>query len=125
MRVCPGHRLFINMVLLDNDTFLTELTRLFQKTRTSGSINITMKQYYGQTKPQPRHTKRTLISEHSEHKCLFRATNGKKKLSTVISSKDVTKFQMAYANVLKANMDNLKKRGKRDAKAKTKTNKAT
>ncbi|XP_038072305.1 signal recognition particle 14 kDa protein-like [Patiria miniata] len=113
------------MVLLDNDTFLTELTRLFQKTRISGAINVTMKQYYGQTKPPPRDTKRTSVSEHSEHKCLFRATNGKKKLSTVISSKDVTKFQMAYANVLKANMDNLKKRGKRDAKTKTKTNKAT
>ncbi len=81
---------------------------------------------YGQTKPKPRDSKGRLpVSDHTEHKCLFRATNGKKKLSTVISSKDVTKFQMAYANVLKANTDNLKKRGKRDTKSKSKTNKAT
>ncbi|XP_072031386.1 signal recognition particle 14 kDa protein-like [Amphiura filiformis] len=112
------------MVLLDNDTFLTELTRLFKKTRSSGSVYVTMKQYYGQTKPKPRDSKGDYI-EHPEHKCLFRATNGKKKLSTVISVKDVTKFQMAYANVLKANMDSLKKRDKRSAQSKSKTTKAT
>ncbi|XP_030855173.1 signal recognition particle 14 kDa protein [Strongylocentrotus purpuratus] len=115
------------MVLLDNDQFLAELTKLFQKSRTSGSVYTTMKQYYGQNKPKPKAAKgeRLSVSDQSEHKCLFRATNGKKKISTVISTKDVTKFQMAYANVMKGNMDGLKKRDKRSAKSKSKTTKAT
>lgn len=112
------------MVLLDNENFLAELTKLFQKSRSSGSVYITMKQYYGQTKPQPKDTSRQSLSEASDHKCLIRATNGKKKLSTVISNRDVTKFQMAYANLLKANMDGLRKRDKRSSK-KPKTTKAT
>ncbi|KAJ8044553.1 Signal recognition particle 14 kDa protein [Holothuria leucospilota] len=112
------------MVLLDNENFLGELTKLFQKNRSSGSVSITMKQYYGQTKPQPKNTTRQSLSEASEHKCLVRSSDGKKKISTVISSRDITKFQMAYANLLKTNMDGLKKRDKRSSK-KTKTTKAT
>ncbi|XP_070577491.1 signal recognition particle 14 kDa protein-like [Ptychodera flava] len=111
------------MVLLENDAFLNELTKLFQKTRTAGSAYLTMKKYHGQTKPKPRASKGD-SHEPSEQKCLIRATNGKKKISTVISSKDVNKFQMAYATVLKANMDNLKKRDK-SSKGKGKKSKAT
>ncbi|GAB1289597.1 Epididymis-specific alpha-mannosidase [Apodemus speciosus] len=33
------------------------------------------------------------------------ATDGKRKISTVASSKEVNKFQMAYSNLLRANMD--------------------
>ncbi|KAJ7373190.1 RNA-binding signal recognition particle subunit srp14 [Desmophyllum pertusum] len=79
------------MVLLDNDGFLTQLTHLLQKTRTSGSVNITMKRYHGQTrpKPKPRGAKKlqklTMVEQEGESRCLFRATNGKKKLSTVVS----------------------------------------
>lgn len=40
---------------------------------------------YGQTKPQPKNTDRHSMSEASDHKCLVRATNGKKKMSTVVS----------------------------------------
>nr|3JAJ_S4 Chain S4, SRP14 [Oryctolagus cuniculus]3JAN_S4 Chain S4, SRP14 [Oryctolagus cuniculus] len=76
-------------VLLESEQFLTELTRLFQKCRTSGSVYITLKKYDG-------------------NKCLLRATDGKKKISTVVSSKEVNKFQMAYSNLLRANMDGLK-----------------
>lgn len=90
-----------------------------------------MKRYYGQTKPKPKPRgakkaqKLTTIEQEGESKCLFRATNGKKKLSTVVNAKDVNRFQMAYANVLKANMDNLKKRDKRTEKKKAKKSKAT
>nr|4UE5_B Chain B, SRP14 [Canis lupus familiaris] len=75
-------------VLLESEQFLTELTRLFQKCRLSGSVFITLKKY--------------------DNKCLLRATDGKKKISTVVSSKEVNKFQMAYSNLLRANMDGLK-----------------
>lgn len=45
---------------------------------------------YGQTKPKPKPRgakkvqKLTAVEQEGESKCLFRATNGKKKLSTVV-----------------------------------------
>ena len=35
------------MVLLDNDAFLMELTKMFRKGRSGGSVLITMKKYNG------------------------------------------------------------------------------
>ncbi|XP_026705110.1 signal recognition particle 14 kDa protein [Athene cunicularia] len=101
--------------------FLTELTRLFQKCRTSGSVFITLKKYDGRTKPVPRKGHAESF-EPADNKCLLRATDGKKKISTVVSSKEVNKFQMAYSNLLRANMDGLKKK---DKKSKNKKSKAT
>ncbi|XP_025907624.1 signal recognition particle 14 kDa protein [Nothoprocta perdicaria] len=101
--------------------FLTELTRLFQKCRTSGSVFITLKKYDGRTKPVPRKGHADSF-EPADNKCLLRATDGKKKISTVVSSKEVNKFQMAYSNLLRANMDGLKKK---DKKSKNKKSKAT
>ncbi|XP_020365898.1 signal recognition particle 14 kDa protein [Rhincodon typus] len=109
------------MVLLESDSFLTELTRLFQKCRTSGSIYLTMKKYDGRTKPVPRKGNPDTF-EPADNKCLLRATDGKKKISTVISSKEVNRFQMAYSNLLRAHMDGLKKK---DKKSKSKKTKAT
>uniref|UniRef100_A0A1D5RHB4 Signal recognition particle 14 kDa protein n=2 Tax=Macaca TaxID=9539 RepID=A0A1D5RHB4_MACMU len=96
------------MVLLESEQFLTELTRLFQKCRTSGSVYITLKKYDGRTKPIPK--KGTVEGfEPADNKCLLRATDGKKKISTV-----------AYSNLLRANMDGLKKRDKKNKTKKTK-----
>lgn len=105
------------MVLLENDTFLTELTKMFQKARNSGTVTLTMKRYDGRTKPKPR---KGTIADPTEYKCLVRASLGNKKLSTVISQKDVNKVQMAYCNLLKGNMDGLKKRDKKTGKSKVK-----
>ncbi|XP_072425348.1 signal recognition particle 14 kDa protein isoform X2 [Chiloscyllium punctatum] len=107
------------MVLLESDSFLTELTRLFQKCRTTGSIYLTMKKYDGRTKPVPRKGNPDTF-EPADNKCLLRATDGKKKISTVISSKEVNRFQMAYSNLLRAHMDGLKKKDKRSKSKKTK-----
>uniref|UniRef100_UPI00358EB172 signal recognition particle 14 kDa protein n=1 Tax=Myxine glutinosa TaxID=7769 RepID=UPI00358EB172 len=110
------------MVLMENDSFLTELTRLFQKHRmAAGSVYITMKKYDGRTKPLPKKSVET-TAEPAENKCLLRATDGKRKMSTVIGTKDVNKFLMAYSNLLRANMDGLKKK---DKKSKAKKAKAT
>ncbi|KAF1468599.1 Signal recognition particle 14 kDa protein, partial [Pygoscelis antarcticus] len=108
--------------------FLTELTRLFQKCRTSGSVFITLKKYDGRTKPVPR--KGHVESfEPADNKCLLRATDGKKKISTVVSDNfgicSFNLFQLlfqAYSNLLRANMDGLKKK---DKKSKNKKSKAT
>uniref|UniRef100_A0A2K5LKA7 Signal recognition particle 14 kDa protein n=1 Tax=Cercocebus atys TaxID=9531 RepID=A0A2K5LKA7_CERAT len=109
------------MVVLESEQFLMELTRLFQKCRTSGSVYVTLKKYDGRTKPIPK--KGTVEGfEPADNKCLLRATDGKKKISTVVSSKEVSKFQMAHSNLLRANTDGLKKRDKKN-KTKTKRNK--
>ncbi|NXU90646.1 SRP14 protein, partial [Xiphorhynchus elegans] len=100
--------------------FLTELTRLFQKCRTSGSVFITLKKYDGRTKPVPR--KGHVESfEPADNKCLLRATDGKKKISTVVSD-NFELGRLAYSNLLRANMDGLKKK---DKKSKAKKSKAT
>ncbi|XP_049634875.1 signal recognition particle 14 kDa protein [Suncus etruscus] len=106
------------MVLLESEQFLTELTRLFQKCRLTGSVFITLKKYDGRTKPTPR--KGSLDGFEPADKCLLRATDGKRKISTVVSSKEVNKFQMAYSNLLRANMDGLKKRDKKNKSKKSK-----
>ena len=108
------------MVLLDPDTFLTELGKLFTKQRTTGSVVVTLKKYNGQTKPTPKlrkgkATKKEGEKEHAqidEHLCLIRAKSGKKKISTNVTSKDVTKFQINMATVMKANCTALKRKEK-------------
>jgi signal recognition particle subunit SRP14 len=80
------------MVLMSNDAFLTGLTKLFQSAKTSGTVWLTMKKYDGRTKPRPRKNKKEGVSsnkgsafvEHEENYCLLRATNGKKKISTMV-----------------------------------------
>jgi signal recognition particle subunit SRP14 len=117
-------------MLLENDNFLLELTKLFQQQRVknSGSLSLTMKRHDGRTKPKAQLTKKQRLGqkksstpttsnlstthESVEYKCLVRATYGSKKLSTIVSSKDINRFQLAYSNLLKANMDTLKKKAK-------------
>ncbi|XP_045692524.1 signal recognition particle 14 kDa protein-like [Phyllostomus hastatus] len=107
------------MVLLERKQFLTELTRLFQKCRWWGSVFITLKKYDGRTKPIPR--KGFVEGFEPSDKRLLRATDGKKKISAVVSSQEVSKFQMAYSDLLRANMDGLRRR---DKKSKSKKSKA-
>ncbi|ESO00160.1 hypothetical protein HELRODRAFT_83339, partial [Helobdella robusta] len=101
--------------------FLSEMTRMFQKSKLGKPIQLTMKKYDGRTKPIPRDGKPSL-PEAQEHKCLIRVVLGNKKISTVVCQKDINKFQLAYANVLKGNMDGLKKKEKMKVKMKSKAN---
>eukprot|EP00890_Picochlorum_soloecismus_P006359 jgi/Picsp_1/6724/NSC_04065-R1_signal recognition particle 14 kda protein len=95
---------------LEKDKFLTELTRLYDKTKEKGSVFITMKR----SNEKPLKGKDT---SNLEYKCLIRATDGrKKKISTVVSGKEVVKFQDSFDTILKANMDNLKKRERKKAR---------
>jgi len=122
------------MVLLENDGFLSELTRMFVRGREKGSIILTMKKYDGRDKPKPRNPKSTrpggaAASSSSEsvneYKCLLRAQLSSKKISTVVSSKDVNKFVLAYNSLLKGNMDGLKKREKSKEKKKAAASSST
>jgi len=106
------------MVVLENDAFLTALNNLYIKTKGSGSVWITCKKFVdkkeerhaGADQPGPKAATQKKID--SEPKCLIRATDGKSKISTHVRQKDVVRFQMAYGNIVKVHMDNLKKREK-------------
>ena len=104
------------MVLLENEQFLTELTKFYQKAKTAGTVLTTMKRYDGRTKPISRNVKKSLPvpPEPAEYKCLIRANMGSKKLSTVVNAKDLNKFQLAYSNLIRGNIE-LKKKEKKPA----------
>lgn len=112
------------MVLLSNQQFLEELAKLFQTSKTKGSVWITMKRYGerqhkkapkgGVSKPKP-------TADEPDSTCLVRATNGKDiKLSTIVRAKDVVRFQMNFAMLAKTNMDGLKKRDRKGRRSRKK-----
>lgn len=108
------------MVLLDPDPFLNELTKLYERHRESGSVWVTLKRS-SMTKKKKRKSgseSQDQPVEDTDFRCLVRATDGKRTISTTLSAKDHQRFQMAYATVLKAHMDALKKREKKDKKEK-------
>eukprot|EP01114_Cavostelium_apophysatum_P015865 TRINITY_DN4409_c0_g1_i1.p1 TRINITY_DN4409_c0_g1~~TRINITY_DN4409_c0_g1_i1.p1 ORF type:complete len:113 (-),score=32.29 TRINITY_DN4409_c0_g1_i1:27-365(-) len=109
------------MVLLENDPFLTELTKLFAKTKTKGTVFLSMKKYEGKEKSSKEEKDKKpskSSSETVEPACLIRATNGKMKISTLVHPKDVVSFQIAYANILKSQMDALKRKEKKKSASK-------
>lgn len=89
---------------VDVDRFLTELHKLYERNKEKGTVWVTMKR----TNEKPRKSKKDY--SHLEMKCLVRATDGKRKLSTVLVSKDLARFQDSYSTILKAHTDALKKR---------------
>jgi signal recognition particle subunit SRP14 len=89
--------------------FLFELGKLFNRSRSSGkgSVLITQK------KVVPHATKAVVAAGKAGKlppHCLFRATLGKKKISTTVGTSEVNKFHTAYATLLKSSMDSLKKK---------------
>eukprot|EP00850_Spirogloea_muscicola_P023501 SM000362S13788 [mRNA] locus=s362:34319:35491:+ [translate_table: standard] len=159
-------------VLLDPDPFLTELTRLYDRTRAAGTVWVTFKR---STLSPKKREREAADAPADSFRCLVRATDGKKKISTSvrlrsahapallmaecllccrtdkypsvqsprptmvyaffsgshglpgsyglpaspasqISAKEQARFQAAYATVLRAHMDALKKREKKDKK---------
>ncbi|XP_078433491.1 signal recognition particle, SRP9/SRP14 subunit [Wolffia australiana] len=102
------------MVLLQADPFLNELTSMFERNKEKGSVWVTLKR-------SPLASKATLnkmktAGEAIEHRCLVRATDGKRTISTSLSARDHLRFQASYATLLKAHMDALKKRERKDKK---------
>lgn len=111
-------------MLLEPDPFLNELTKLYERNRTQGTVWVTMKRSSMRPVPKkPRTGSETTATAAAEedYRCLVRATDGKKKFSTAVAGKDQARFQAAYTTVLRAHMSALKKRDKKD---KRKTSKA-
>lgn len=104
------------MVLLENEQFLTELTRFYERAKQSGTVLTSMKRYDGRTKPHPRPgSKRAVAAEQDiadvDYKCLLRASYGSRKIRTVVQSRDMNKFQQQYSLLMRAYIE-LKKKEK-------------
>ncbi|OAY37807.1 signal recognition particle 14 kDa protein [Manihot esculenta] len=102
------------MVLLQLDPFLNELTSMFEHSTEKGSVWVTLKRSSLKSKVQ--RNKMGTVGEPLEYRCLVRATDGKKTISTSVGAKDHQRFQASYATILKAHMAALKKRERKDKK---------
>jgi len=123
------------MVLLEGDQFISRLTLMFDKARSKGHVQLTMKRHDGKSKPaakpdekkttkKGKETKPRSESTSSHHgdpdyMCLIRANYRSEKISTVVHQRDVNKFQLAYCNLIKSNMDGLKRQKKAKLKKAT------
>ncbi|KAH0887378.1 hypothetical protein HID58_063474 [Brassica napus] len=108
-------------VLLQLDPFLNELTSMFEKSKEKGSVWLTLKRSSLKSKLQKR--KLSAAGESIEYRCLIRATDAKKTISTSVGAKDHQRFQAPYATILKAHMTALKKRERKDRKKSTEADK--
>ncbi|OCH95711.1 signal recognition particle SRP9/SRP14 subunit [Obba rivulosa] len=100
--------------LVDQDTFFSRLTGLFESSTQSGSIWLTHKRltYDGEDVQMS-----SADDETKEYSCLIRATNGKDvKLSTKVDPGQLEAFHTRYGALLKGSMATLRKRDKKREK---------
>ena len=126
------------MVLLENDQFLSEMTKMYERNREKGSVWTTMKSSLCLNRPQRRKraTEKDEDEEEEEDKkgdddegnddnparcCLVRCTDGKRKISTRVYATKAEKFAAAFTLVQKASMDGLKEKEKKKKTKKKKT----
>jgi len=104
------------MQLVDHDTFLKNLTALFELTKEHGSIWLTHKRLIRDGEDAAmKHEEGT--SDTREYPCLVRVTDGKStRFSTRVEPGELLKFQAHYGNLLKASMTTLRKRDKKREK---------
>ncbi|KAI9140241.1 signal recognition particle 14kD protein-domain-containing protein [Paraphysoderma sedebokerense] len=126
------------MVLLDNDQFLSQLSKGFENTKKTGTVFLTMKRYIYTPKSKseltaehvestemevdaPESTSGTTTDDGREYPCLIRAVIGKKgKISTIVEPADSPRFLNSYSTIIKAHMHSLRKKEKKDKKDKSK-----
>ncbi|XP_054791587.1 signal recognition particle 14 kDa protein-like isoform X3 [Prosopis cineraria] len=94
---------------------------MFERSTEKGSVWVTLKRSSLKSKVQ--RNKLASAGETIEYRCLIRATDGKKTISTSVGQKDHQRFQSSYATILKAHMTALKKRERKDKKKSAETDK--
>lgn len=87
---------------------------MFERSTEKGSVWVTLKRSSMKSKVQ--RNKMKSAGEAIEYRCLIRATDGKKTISTTVGPKEHQRFQASYATILKAHMTSLKKRERKDRK---------
>ena len=123
------------MVLLENDQFLSEMTKMYERNREKGSVWTTMKSSLCLNRPTRRRKRATTTEKDDDFDdddegknntggtrcCLVRCTDGKRKISTRVYANKAEKFAAAFTLVQKASMDGLKEKEKKKKTKKKKT----
>ncbi|KAI9205960.1 signal recognition particle, SRP9/SRP14 subunit [Polychytrium aggregatum] len=98
---------------LENHSFLAQLNTHFGRTKSSGTVFLTMKRYtYDKKKEQAGQSAKDVAEADSsvEYPSIVRAVIGKAKISTIVHPSDTDKFLESYTHIIRANMDALKKK---------------
>ncbi|KAG0088927.1 RNA-binding signal recognition particle subunit srp14 [Podila epicladia] len=114
-------------MLVDNDKFLTGLAKTFEGSKDSKSVYLTMKRYTYSTKKTRADAAAaesasgdsvmtTANDADKEYPTLVRLECGNlKKISTLVQPQDLDRFMVQYTNIIKINMDSLKKKERKKA----------
>ena len=95
---------------LEESGFLVALGKLYEKQGDkNGTVWLEMKRFEGYGKKRGSEEPRCLIRAHT--------SDPKSKISTVIASSDVVRFQMGLSSVMKVQIDKLKRPQKEKKKA--------
>ncbi|TBU26866.1 signal recognition particle, SRP9/SRP14 subunit [Dichomitus squalens] len=102
------------MQLVDNETFLTQVSTLFESSAKSRSIWLTHKRLLHEGGDAHISSEGDNIKEYP---CLVRVSDGdNSKFSTIVKPADLEKFHAAYGTLLRASMSTLRKRDKKREK---------
>lgn len=93
---------------LDQDRFLTELHYLFERNESSGSVFLTTKR----SAERPRKAVKTPAPAEADYGLLVRASDGKRKISTVVKGDGLAAFQASFSTILRAHATSLKKKSR-------------
>jgi signal recognition particle subunit SRP14 len=119
-----------------SDQFLTEVSKLYDACSDKRSVWVTFKKYIPHV-PKPKSKQQLEKSQQGakeetslksvkkiqkkstkqQEGCLVRVTDGKKKISTVVTQKDLATFQIHLFNVLKQKFSHLHKKKEIEIKA--------
>ncbi|KAI7868082.1 signal recognition particle, SRP9/SRP14 subunit [Spinellus fusiger] len=105
---------------LDPIAFTVELGKLYEQSKTTGTVAVTIKRMTHARLKKVLQIKKNLpkggshVMENEgptvEYPCLIRAAYKQTKISTTVSVDEFSKFQAAYSTIIRAYMDTLKKK---------------
>ncbi|KAI8334475.1 signal recognition particle, SRP9/SRP14 subunit [Blakeslea trispora] len=104
---------------LDPLTFTVELGQFYEKSKTAGTVAVTMKRMTETRLLKASKVKKEMPKggaavienkDETQYPCLVRAVYRKNKISTIIAPEDFDRFQNAYSTIIRAYMDTLKKK---------------
>lgn len=106
---------------LDPLAFTVELGQFYEKSKTAGTVSVTMKRMTAPRLVKASKVKKAMpkggdaVVENAtesdvQYPCLVRAVYKKNKISTIIAPDDFDRFQNAYSTIIRAYMDSLKKK---------------
>ncbi|KAJ9079889.1 RNA-binding signal recognition particle subunit srp14 [Entomophthora muscae] len=98
------------MGLFSNAEFYSQLSALFEKVKTKGSLTYTLKRVRVDENLVTINPKSKTPVSSPTSVCLIRVSLDKKTISTLVDSKNTDKFFTTYNGLLRSSMSNLKKK---------------